>query len=152
MKLMMKKTGILALSLLLTGIMSMTQAQPQRGNRGTCIGQVTGLSEKQENQIEEMRKAHFKEMDELRDDRRAAISWERKQEIGITMMEKRMEHLKAIRSQLNEEQKEAFNQCMNNRPGGFWHRGPKGPKDGMGRGNGRGNRGKGNGRGQGPNW
>lgn len=149
MKTHMQKITVAILSIFIAGMMYNTaDAQNYTGNRGNCLATITDLTEKQETKIENLRKDHFDEMDELRNERRAAIRWEKKEKIGIQMAEKRLEHLKEIKNVLNEEQREEFEESMNNgRRRGMMY-GP-GHKKGKGRGYGRGN---GRGRGNCPRW
>lgn len=153
MRTQVQKSSIIFMLMLLTGWFTAANAQPQRGMRsGNCMAAISNLTEKQETKIEDMRKAHFDEMEELRDNRRAAVSWERKAEIGVEIMEARLEHMKAIRNVLNDEQQEAFDKYLNTHPrSALMHGNACGKK--YGRGHGRPGKGRGgNPGGRSPRW
>lgn len=117
---------------------------PVTGVQCYCINTIPDLTEKQENKIENLREKHFKEINSLRNKRRAALNWEKKEKTGIQIAKARIDHRKEIRSVLNEEQQEYFDQYLNSARFG---------KRGHGRGWGRGRGcGRGRGRGYGRDW
>ena len=123
---------------LIIAVLMSSHAMGQR-RMANCINTIPDLTEKQENKIENLRAEHFREIDSLRNNRRAALNWEKKEQTGIQINKARIEHRKEIRSVLNEEQQEHFDQYLNSA-----RFGKRGRGRGRGRGHGRGrNRGGG---------
>lgn len=95
------------------GIMLMaTQSFAQRGNRtnraNNCCQNIPGLTEEQNQQIQELRTAHLNEMAELRQERRSTADWDQKDEVRDQMLQKQEEHKNEVRALLNDDQKAYF--------------------------------------------
>mgnify|MGYP002396188439 CR=1 FL=1 len=121
----LKSTTVLAM----IGLLLMaTQSYAQRGNRANranrmnnCYQDIPNLTEKQSQQIQEMRTAHFNQMAELRNERRSTANWDQKDAVRERMLQKQQEHRNEIRSLLTDDQKTWFDsnyqKYRNNRSG-----------------------------------
>ncbi len=125
----------------------------------TCMNVLPGLTEDQENQIQEMEKAHQQTMAELREERRSTFDPIEKNEIRGQMLKKVKNHRDGVRKLLNEEQQQVYDQLHargNFNRQGFARGRNNGQKTGYnsrGRGNGRGNfTGRGRGANRNCNW
>lgn len=105
------KRNIRTMMLVLSGmlILGLSQADAQRGKSAyNCYQNIPNLTEKQQDQIDELRREHFNEMDDLRAERRATRNYDDKSDIREEMLKMREEHREDIRALLNKEQKEYF--------------------------------------------
>ena len=88
----------------------------RNGNRsfnkqnGTCLTTISGLTETQQNQILAMDEKHQNTMDELRTQRRSTTDSVEKSEIRTTMLKNVETHRNAVKSVLNEDQKQQYDQ------------------------------------------
>lgn len=119
-----------------------TQSFGQRGtNTNNCCQNIPNLTEKQENQIAELRSGHMEKMAELRQERRVTANFDEKEKIRETMLEQRESHRKEIRALLTEEQLAYFDKNYRNMKN-------YNARDYNNCGNNKARKGKGNGRGQ----
>lgn len=105
----------------------------QGPNRGACYSDIPDLTDEQKQKIDNLREKHQEEMAVLRVQRRNADTPDERDDIAIQMIEKRKAHRNEVRNLLTDEQKEVFDENVQNmRPGG-----PHGQGQGYGRGQGR---------------
>lgn len=118
---------------------------------GTCINQITGLTQTQKDQMSELLKNHQQAMNNLREQRRSTTDLAQKDQIGKQMDTEVTNHRNAIRALLNEDQQKQFDQLVPAWKGQIG-RGGKGTLarcgNGQGWRNGQGFRGRGNGNGR----
>lgn len=94
-------------------IASNVQAQG-RGNgnvqkqNATCLEQITDLNEKQKTQILKLEENHQKEIDELRNNRRATVDASQKDEIRSEMLESVSAHQASVKNLLNADQQKQY--------------------------------------------
>lgn len=140
MKTHVKKAVNLAFLLML--ITLTTQSFGQRGrNINNCCQNIPNLTEKQQDQIDELRTSHLERMAELRQDRRGTTNFDEKDEIRETMLKERESHREEIRALLTEEQQAYFDEHYRNmRNYNARNSNCGNNKAGKGRGNGRGQR------------
>ncbi len=136
-------------------------AQGRRSTNGTfdqnnqnysCVNYISGLTDKQANEISVLETKHQKEMDVLRDKRRSTTNFEEKDLIREEMLENVVAHRSAVKKVLNEDQQNEYdllqlsgNNFRNQRGyGNFQGRGPA-VRQGYGMGIRGGSRGYGNG-------
>ncbi len=112
-----------------------------------CLNYVSGLSEKQQQQIAKMEDEHQQAMAELRTERRSTISAVEKSEIRTEMLKKVEAHRNAVRNVLTEEQQNQYDRFHINGSYGRNENVGRGQGNFAGRGNGRGNFARGNNRG-----
>lgn len=149
----LQKVAWVFFALVLTS--SIVSAQGFRnGNRmyqnqnGNCLYQISGLSEKQQTQIQKMEDEHQQGMDELRNKRRSTASAIEQSEIRTEMLKKVETHRNSVKKVLTADQQKQYEQLHaygnNGRNGQFAN--SRGNRNFAGRGNGnfaRGNRGGG---------
>lgn len=86
----------------------------RNGNRvnnnqnGTCLEQISGLTEKQKTEIQELEQNHQKEMAELRDNRRGTVDAIEKNEIRGEMLKKVEAHQKSVKNLLTADQQKEY--------------------------------------------
>ncbi len=100
-----------ALALGTTTLFAQGYGNGNRGNNyqnGTCLEQISGLTEKQQTQIEEMEKSHQEGMAELRNSRRATTNAIEKNEIRGEMLKKVEAHRNEVKNILTEEQQKQY--------------------------------------------
>ena len=75
---------------------------------GTCLEQISGLSDKQKTEIQSMEQNHQKEMAELRDSRRGTVDAIEKNEIRGEMLKKVAAHQKSVKNLLTADQQQEY--------------------------------------------
>lgn len=116
---------------------------PGRNNNwGTCINQISNLTDGQKEKISTLQTEHQKTMDQLRQNRRNTTDWSVKNQISEEMNSENQKYRNELNLVLTPEQQTQFTGSNQSRV--------KGQANGSCSGNGnRGGKGKGNGRGQG---
>ena len=76
---------------------------------GSCLEQISGLTEKQKTKIREMEQTHQKEMTELRNSRRGTVDAIEKNEIRGEMLKKVQAHQTAVKNLLTADQQAQYN-------------------------------------------
>lgn len=102
-----------ALALTTTSVFSQGWKNTNRNiqnQNDNCLSYISGLTEKQQQQIVGMEEKHQKEMTELRDKRRSTLDLVEKNEIRGEMLKKVEAHQNSVKSILNEEQQEQYDQ------------------------------------------
>lgn len=136
----------------------------QNNERATCVDYLSDLTDDQVEAITKMEGDHKKQMDGLRDKRRATTDWDEKDLIREEMLENVVKHRTQVKKLLTEDQQKEYdllqlrgNNFRNQRAayqrgnGNFQGRG-NGAGQGFARGNGGGCRGAGYGRGNAQNY
>ena len=75
---------------------------------GNCLQQISGLTEKQQTEIQTMEQSHQKEMAELRDNRRGTVDAIEKNEIRGEMLKKVQAHQNAVKNLLTADQQKEY--------------------------------------------
>ena len=78
------------------------------GQNNVCLNRISGLTAKQSDKILELDNKHREEMAKLREERRSATDFNKKDEIRNEMLKKVENHRSEVRSLLNKEQQEEF--------------------------------------------
>jgi hypothetical protein len=113
MKTHVKKAVNLAFLLMLIALT--TQSFGQRGrNMNNCCQNIPNLTEKQQDQIAELRSGHLEKIVELRQERRGTANFNEKNEIREIMLKEREAHRKEIRALLTEKQQAYFDKNYRN--------------------------------------
>jgi len=132
---------IFALTLTSTIVLAQGRGNGNRyyqNEKGDCLSYISGLTEKQQQQIDKMEDAHQLAMAELRTERRSTVNAVEKSEIRTEMLKKVEAHRNEVRKVLTADQQKQYDQLHTN--------GSYGPNQNVGRGNGNFAR-QGNGRG-----
>jgi len=132
-----------ALALVSTTVLAQGRGNGNRyyqNEKGDCLSYISGLTEKQQQQITKMEDEHQLAMAELRTERRSTVNAVEKSEIRTEMLKKVEAHRNEVRKVLTAEQQKQYDQLHAN--------GSYGRNQNVGRGNGN-FAGQGNGRGNG---
>lgn len=133
----LKNIAGLFIALILTSgtVFSQGRNQGNRSQNQNCEATIPQLTQEQQAQIQTLRNAHQNSMDELRQNRRSTTNAVQKSEIRTEMLKTVEAHHNAVRSLLNEEQQQNFNQLHANNQ--------KGQRQGKGQGQSQNKNGKG---------
>lgn len=102
-----------------------------RGSNALCINRISGLTQEQKVQINDLRNNHQTVMDNLRQERRSTTDLNRKDQIGKQMDTQVSNHRNAMRALLNTDQQAQYDRLARNGNGEFGRRG-NGPMGGTG--------------------
>ncbi len=140
-----------ALALATTTVFAQGYRNGNRGNNnpnGTCLEQISGLTEKQKTEIQELEQNHQKEMAELRDSRRGTVDAIEKNEIRGEMLKKVKAHQESVKNLLTADQQKEYDNLHSQRNNYQGNRGrnqnqqfARNNRGGCGNGYGNGNRG-----------
>lgn len=107
-----KFAGAILVLALTTGTLSAQQGLGRNaalnGQNSVCLDRISGLTAKQSDKIRELDNKHQEEMAQLREERRSATDFNKKDEIRNEMLKKVENHRSEVRSLLNERQQEEF--------------------------------------------
>lgn len=114
-----KRFAGIFLALTVTTATAFSASNPQgkgrnKANGGTCINQISGLSQDQKVQITTMETTHQATMNTLRDKRQATTDATQKDQIRKEMDTEVSTHRSAVRALLNADQQKQFDQIARN--------------------------------------
>ena len=78
------------------------------GQNNTCLNQISGITTDQTEEIRKLDNKHQEEMSQLRDERRSATDFSKKDEIRSEMLKKVESHRSEVKNLLNENQQKEF--------------------------------------------
>ena len=84
------------------------RAFAQNNENVTCINYLSDLTDEQVNEITALDEKHQKEMDVLRDKRRATTNWDEKDLIREEMLENIVDHRVEVKNLLTEDQQKEY--------------------------------------------
>lgn len=111
---------VIALTVTLTTAFSTSAQQGKNRNKskaGTCINQISGLSQGQKDQITALETTHQTTMSSLREKRQSATTSSEKDQLRNQMNTEVSNHRNAVRSLLNTGQQSQFDQIPRNQNG-----------------------------------
>ncbi len=141
-----------ALALVSTTVLAQGRGNGNRyyqNEKGDCLSYISGLTEQQQQQINQMEEEHQLAMEDLRTQRRSTVNAVEKSEIRTEMLKKVEAHRNAVRKVLNADQQKQYDQLHANGSYGRNQNVGRGQNYASGRGNGNFTRGNGNGNGRG---